>query len=99
VLISVPLKKSHIPDNVILPKQKVKQYIYILHSSENISKNESKKKKLDVFGSKFGSDTFTFIDQLLFIFWDGGSIVFTWLYIMQSLQTLCRFKAVTSIFY
>jgi N6-adenosine-specific RNA methylase IME4 len=29
--------------------------------------------KLDVFGKKFRSNTFTFGDQLFLIFWDGES--------------------------
>jgi hypothetical protein len=46
----------------------------ILPPSQNINKSGSK--KFDVFGLKFGPDIFTFVDQLLFIFWDGGSISF-----------------------
>jgi hypothetical protein len=45
--------------------------IKILLPFQNINKSESK--NIDVFGSKFGPDTFTFIDQFLFIFWDGVS--------------------------
>jgi hypothetical protein len=37
-------------------------------NSQNI--NKSKLNKFDVFGSKFGSNIFIFIDQLLLIFWD-----------------------------
>jgi hypothetical protein len=43
------------------------------HPFQNISKSESK--KLDIFGSKFRPNTFIFIDQLLVIFWDGGSTI------------------------
>jgi hypothetical protein len=42
---------------------------YVLSPFQNISKSESN--KFDVFGSKFGPNTFT--DQLLIIFWDGES--------------------------
>jgi hypothetical protein len=45
----------------------------ILPPLQNISKSESK--KLDVFGSKFRPNTFTFVDQLLLIFCNGGSIL------------------------
>jgi hypothetical protein len=39
---------------------------HILHPLQNISKSESK--KLDVFGSKFRPNTFTFVDKLLLAF-------------------------------
>jgi hypothetical protein len=45
---------------------------HILLLLQNISKSELK--KVDVFGLKFGSNTFTFIDKLLFIFCNKGSI-------------------------
>jgi hypothetical protein len=46
----------------------------VLHPFQNISKNELK--KLDVFGQKFVLTTSFFVDQLLFIFWDRGSIIY-----------------------
>jgi hypothetical protein len=39
--------------------------VYSLIPSQNISKNESN--KFDVFDSKFGQNTFIFVDQLLLI--------------------------------
>jgi hypothetical protein len=45
----------------------------ILSPYQNINKSESK--KLDVFDSIFGPNTFTFIYQLLLIFWDGGVFI------------------------
>jgi hypothetical protein len=51
----------------------VQSTFYILLPLQNINKSESK--KLDVFGSKFKSNTFTFVDQLLLIFCNGGSIL------------------------
>jgi hypothetical protein len=45
---------------------------HILPPSQNTYTSESK--ELDVFGLKFVPNTFTFVDQPLIIFWDGGSI-------------------------
>jgi hypothetical protein len=47
-------------------------YIYILHPSQNIRKKWSI--KVNVFGAKFSTDTLTFFDLFLLIFWDGGNI-------------------------
>jgi hypothetical protein len=53
-------------------KKQYRGVLNILPPSQNIIKNELK--KLDVFGLKFEPNTFTFVDQFLLIFWDGGSI-------------------------
>jgi hypothetical protein len=47
----------------------MKRILHILPPLQNISKSESK--KLDVFGSKFRPNTFSFDNQLLLIFCNG----------------------------
>jgi hypothetical protein len=45
----------------------------LYYLSQNISKSELK--KIDVVCSNFGPNIFTFVDQLLLIFWNGESIL------------------------
>jgi hypothetical protein len=45
----------------------------LYYLSQNISKSELK--KIDVVGSNFGPNIFTFVDQLFLIFWNGWSIL------------------------
>jgi hypothetical protein len=65
--------KEHFQKYLTQPTKETLWFYEIFPPSQNISKNEPK--KLDAFGSKFGPNTFTFIDQLLLIFCDGGSML------------------------
>jgi hypothetical protein len=60
---------------------------HIFHPLQNISKSESK--KLDVFGSKFRQNIFTFVDQLVLIICNREGISIT---ANSSIITNCKIK-------
>jgi hypothetical protein len=65
----------HLPEERLEKSQQYITFVFVnvLPLLQNISKSESK--KVDVFGSKFRPNTFIFVDQLLLIFCNGGSMV------------------------
>jgi hypothetical protein len=55
--------------------------VFVLLPLQNISKSELK--KFDVFGSKSRPNIFTFVDKLLLIYYNGGSIAEKLLFINE----------------